>query len=244
LSPNCTAFNLGTSFSCAEEGQVASLDMTLAADGTLHLVEYDPLAATGGDWIEGVVVQSPFSSTQFQIITNELILAPSNTLIGNNLQLGAPVAVSLTNPKPFVVDSKGLIVPISGFAGATDASVLQPGETLAVHVVGFKPASGNNIASANADFVYLRFTPVAGLVSNVAPPNTFTMQSFPSFFGLSSPVTVQLSNGAPSTDFDGITDVSSLVSEQVVSISAIYFGPASGPTPTSTPFCAAKVRIP
>jgi hypothetical protein len=244
VSPNCTAFNLGMAFSCAKEGQVASLDMTLAADGTLRLVEYDPLAVAGGDWVEGVIAQSPMSSTQFQIVANEFVFAPSKTLIGSNLELGAPVTINLTDPKPFVVDSKGLNVPVSDFTGATDASVLQPGETIAVHVVGFKQASGENIASANADFLYLRFTRVAGLVGSVAPPSTFTMQSFPSFFGLSSPVTVQLSNGTPSTNFEGIPDAASLVSEQMVSISAIYFGSATGPTPALTPFCAAKVRVP
>lgn len=244
LSPNCATFNLGASLSCAKQGQVASLDLTLNADGTLHLVEYDPLAMAGGDWVEGVIAQSSFSSSQFQIITNEFVLAPSKTLIGSNLELGAPVTINLTDPKPFVVDSKGLNVPVSDFTGATDASVLQPGETLAVHVVGFKPASGENIARANADFVYLRFTRVAGLVGSVAPPSTFTMQSFPSFFGLSLPVTVQLSAGEPSTTFDGIIDASSLVSEQAVSISALYFGSPTGPTPTPTPFCAAKVRVP
>lgn len=244
VSPNCTTFNLGTSLSCAKQGQVASLDMTLNTDGTFRLLEYDPLATTGGDWIEGVVAQPPSSSTRFVIVTNDLVLAPSNTLIGSDLELGASVAVTLMDPKPFVVDSKGLNTPNSAFAGATDASVLQPGQTLAVHLVGFTPAAGASVASANVDFVYLRFTRVAGSVGGVAPPNTFTIQSLPSFFGSTLPVTVQLSNGEPSTGFDGINNASSLVSQQTVSISALYFGPSTGPTPTPTPFCASKVRVP
>lgn len=244
LSPNCATFNLGASVACAKQGQVASLDMVLNTDGTFSLLEYDPLAATAGDWIEGVLVQPPVSSTKFPIVANDLVLATSGTLIGSNLDLGAPVTINLVNPKPFVVDSKGLNIPVSSFSGATDASVLQPGETVAAHVVAFTPASGANIAIANVDFLYLRFTRVTGLVSVVAPPNSFTMQSFPSFFGLNLPVTVQLSNGAPSTNFDGITDASSLVSQQTISMNALYFGPPTGPTPTSTPFCAWKVRTP
>jgi len=59
---------------------------------------------------------------------------------------------------PFVVDTKGLDVPNSTFTGATDASILMPGQTLAVHVVSFTPASGATLAAANVDFVYLRFT--------------------------------------------------------------------------------------
>jgi hypothetical protein len=217
--------------------------MTLNVDGTFSLVEYDPLGTTEGDWIEGIVVLPPFSSTQFELVTNDVVLAPTNSLIGSNLGLGAPVKINLVNPKPFVVDSKGLIVPITTFSGATDSSVLQPGETLGVHVTEFTPASGSSLAVASVDFVYLRFTSVTGTVAVPAPPNTFTMQSLPSFFGVTLPVTVQLSSTSPSTNFDGITGASGLVSEQNVSISALYFGPPTGPTPAPTPFSAAKVRV-
>jgi len=62
----------------------------------------------------------------------------------------------------------------------------------------------NSLAAANVDFVYLRFTRVTGNVANVAPPNTFTMPILSPFLGLAFPVTVQLSNGSPSTKFDGV----------------------------------------
>jgi hypothetical protein len=244
VSPNCTTFNLGSTFTCARQGQVASLDMILNKKGNFTLLEYDPLAVTAGDWIEGVVGLPPSSSTQFQLVTNDLVFDPSKTSIGGNLELGAPVKITLVNPKPFVVDTKGLDVPITSFSGATDASILTPGQTLAVHVVSFTPASGPSLASADVDFVYLRFTRVAGSVASSAPPNTFAMQSFPSFFGLTIPVTVQLSNGLPSTTFDGVRGAADLVSGQAVSIRALYFGPPTGPTPTPTPFSAAKIRVP
>ena len=244
VSPNCTTFNLGSTFMCAKQGQVASLDLTLNADGTFALLEYDPLATTAGDWIEGTIGLPSSSTTQFQLVTNDFFLNPSNSLIAGNLELGAPVNITLANPKPFVVDTKGLNVPNTSFTGATDASILMPGQTLAVHVVSFVPASGATLAAADVDFVYLRFTRVTGAVASVAPPNTFAMQSFPSFFGLTVPLTVQLSNGTPSTNFDGVNGATALVSGQVVSIRALYFGPPTGPTPTPTPFSAAKVRVP
>jgi len=243
VSPNCTTFHLGDTFACAKLGQVASLDITLNADGTFSLVEYDPLATVEGDWVEATVVPPHFSSTQFELVVSDLVLASSNSLIGSNLGLGAPVKVNLVNPKPFVVDSKGLIVPNTTFDGATDSSILQPGETLAVHVAAFTPESAASVAIVSVDFVYLRFTRVTGIVAVTAPPNTFTMQSFPPFFGLSLPVTVQLSNGSPSTNFDGINGAGATVSEQVVSVGALYFGPPTGPTPSPTPFSAAKVRV-
>jgi hypothetical protein len=244
VSPNCTTFNLGSTFTCAKQGQVASLDMTLDANGTFSLLEYDPLAINPGDWIEGIVGLPPSSSTQFQMVTNDVIVAPSNSLIGQNLSQATPVSVTLVNPQPFVVDTKGLTVPTTPFTGSTDTSVLLPGVTVSVHVIAFTPASGTAPAAANADFVYLRFTRVTGTVANPAPPNAFTMQSFPSFFGLTVPVTVQLSTESPSTSFEGISSASGLVVGQPVSIRALYFGPPTGPTPTPTPFSAAEVRVP
>ncbi len=243
VSPNCTTFNLGTTFSCAMQGQVASLDTILNKDGSLTLLEYDPLAITAGDWIEGIIGLPPSSSTQFQLVTNDFVLANENSLIGNKLELGAPVRITLASPKPFVVDSKGLVVSNTSFTGATDASVLAPGQTLAVHVVSFTPGTDNTLAAASVDFVYLRFTRVTGSVANAAPPNTFAIQSLPSFFGLTLPVTVQLSTVFPSTNFDGVIGASELVSGQTASIRALYFGPPTGPTPTPSPFSAAKLRI-
>jgi len=243
VSPNCTTFNLGSTFACAKQGQVASLDTILNLDGSLSLLEYDPLAITDGDWIEGIIGLPPSSSTQFQLVTNDFVLATNNSLIGNNLRLGAPVRITLENPQPFVVDSKGLVIPNSSFPGAVDASVLTPGQTLALHVVSFTPSTGTILAAASVDFVYLRFTRVTGSVASAAPPNTFAIQSLPSFFGLTFPVIVQLSNISPGTNFDGVGGASELVSGQTVSIRALYFGSPIGPTPTPSPFSAAKVRI-
>jgi hypothetical protein len=56
-------------------------------------------------------------------------------------------------------------------------------------------------------------------------------------------VTVQLSSVSPDTNFDGVSGASELVSGQTASIRALYFGPPTGPTPTPSPFSAAKVRI-
>ena len=244
LSPNCTTFNLGSTFTCARQGQVASLDTILNPDGSFTLLEYDPLAITEGDWIGGLLGLPPSSSTQFQLVTNDFVVANNHSQIGDHLKLGAPVQITLANPKPFVVDSKGLVIPNSSFSGATDASVLSAGETLAVHVVSFMPAIGTAPAAASVDFVYLRFTRVTGSVANAAPPNTFSIQSLPSFLGLTFPVTVQLSSVSPSTNFDGVSGASELVAGQTASIRALYLGSPSGPTPTPTPFSAAKVRIP
>jgi len=246
FSPNCTAFNLSLSFSsCIAQGQVASLDLLLNSDGTFTLLEYDPLDTTTKDWVEGIITSTPSSTTQFQIVTNDLVLSTSNSLIGSNLPLASPVNISLvTSPQPFVVDSKGLVIPTNAFSGRSDTSALAPGQTVAARITAFTAASGSTLATASTDFLYLRFTRVTGTLASVAPPNTFTMQSFPPFFALTTPITVQLSTGSPNTNFDGVSGSSNLTVGQTVSINALYFGPPTGLTSTLTPFSAAKVRVP
>ncbi len=232
FSPNCTT----QTFSCVVQGQVASLDMALNAGGTFSLLEYDPLAATSGDWIEGMVTTIPASSTQFQVVANDLVASSLLTSSANAL-VGAPVQVTLVNPNVFTVDTKGLTVPVTSFSG-TDASILVPGETVAVHVTSFTAGSGNTAAAANADTLILRFTRVPGIVLTATFP-TFSIQSLPPLFGLTAPQLVQLSSGSPSTNYDGVTSGSGLTAGETVSIRALYYGPIA-----ATPFSAAKVRVP
>jgi hypothetical protein len=237
FSPNCTSFNLSQSFSsCVVQGDVASLDMVLNTDGTFTLLEYDPLATTTGDWVEGIVTAIPSSSTQFQIVANDMVLATSNSLLGPKLPPATPVNVTLVSPKPFLVDTRGLTVPTTTFGG-TDASILLPGQTVAVHVTAFTAASGTPATAAvSADALYLRFTRVTGSLTSPAAPNV-SIQSLPSFFGISTQVQVQLSAGAVNTNYDGVSSSAGLTPGQVASLRALYFGPTIVPA-----FSAAKVR--
>lgn len=237
FSPNCTAFNLSTTFaSCVVQGQVASLDMALNSDGSFTLLEYDPLATATGDWIEGIVTTAPSSTTQFQIITNDLVLATSSSKLSSNLAEATPVNVTLVSPNPFLVDAKGLTVPTTNFTG-TDASILRPGQTVSVHVTAFTAASGTPAtAAANADTLYLRFTRVTGSLTSGAAPNT-NIQSLPSFFGITTPVQVALTAVTVNTNYDGVNSSAGLTSGQIASIRALYFGSSTAPA-----FSAAKVR--
>jgi Domain of unknown function (DUF4382) len=243
FSPNCTSFNLSLSFSsCVVQGQVASLDMVLNSDGTFTLLEYDPLSTTTGDWIEGIVPANASSSTQFTLVANDLVLASSGSLIGSTTPLGSQIKVSLVTPKPFLVDTKGLTVPVNNFTG-TDASILLPGQTLSVHVTAFTAAAGSTPATANVDTVYLRFTRVSGTVASTGTQASFNIQNLPSFFGITTQPLVEITQGAPpslpATNFDGATSATALSNPQTVSIRALYFGQG-----TQMPFSAAKVRVP
>ncbi len=230
---NCTS----QTFSCVQLGQVASLDTILGANGTLTLTEFDPLATSTGDWIEGIVTQPPSSSTQFQVVANDMVVSSSGSLIGTGAPalLGEPVQMTLANAQVFTVDTKGLTVPVTNFTG-TDASILVPGQTVAAHITGFTPAS--NPPAATVDTLILRFTRVTGTIGAATSP-TFSIQSLPALFGLSSPELVQLSTGSPSTNYDGVTGGTGLTAGETLSIRALYFGSVS-----ATPFSAAKVRVP
>src|SRR6267378_684926 len=243
FSPNCTAFNLSLSFSsCIVQGQVASLDTVLNSDGTFTLLEYDPLSTTTADWIEGIVTATASSPTQFTLVANDLVLASSGSFIGSSAPLGTQVKVTLASPKPFLVDTKGLTVPVNNFTG-TDASILLPGQTLSVHVTAFTAAAGSTPATANVDTVYLRFTRVSGTVAATGTQASFNIQNLPSFFGITTQPVVEITQGAPpsipATNFDGVTSATALSNPQTVSIRALYFGQG-----TSMPFSAAKVRVP
>ncbi len=242
FSPNCTSFNLALSFSaCVAQGQVASVDLALNSDGSFTLLEYDPLAITTGDWIEGIVTANPSSPTQFNLVTNDLVLATTNSLIGSSLALGAPVNLTLANAKPFLVDTKGLTVPVNNFGG-TDASILLPGQTVLVHVTAFTAASGSTLASASVDNLYLRFTRVSGNVAATGTQASFNLQSLPTFLGISTQPLVEITQGTPpanpTTNLDGVSSGTGLSNPQVVSIRGLYFGQG-----TSMPFSAAKVRV-
>jgi len=134
------------------------------------------------------------------------------------------------------VDTKGLPAVNSPFVGSTSATDILPGQTVALRVTGFTAKAGATPASAQADFVVLRFTRVAGNVSTPPSPN-FNIQSLPGFFGQTSAVQVQMSAGSPSTYLDGYSSTGAITTNDNVAIRALYFGKTSVPA-----FNAAKVR--
>ncbi|HKE09606.1 MAG TPA: DUF4382 domain-containing protein [Candidatus Acidoferrum sp.] len=223
-----------TSCSSPAIGQVASFDAALNPDGSSSMLLYDPISSTSVDLIEGIDTNLNASATQFQIVTNEIVRAPSGSLIGS-LNLGDTVNVTLNNPRPFVIDGQGL--PESGnFLGLSSATDILPGQTVALHVTNFTAKSGNSPASATVDIVVLRFTRVAGSVSGPAGL-TFNIGSLPPFFGQNGSNQVQLSSGTHTTNIDGYTSVNNIATGDNVSIRALFFGVGSVPA-----FSAAKVR--
>jgi hypothetical protein len=233
-SPNCVIDNKTCT---AQVGQIASIDTILNADGTFSLLEYDPLDETSSDVVEGIVTATPLTSTQFDIVANDILLKSASSLIGNKLSVSVPVHVTLSGSvNPFAVDGKGLPLTHTPFAGSVSATDILPGQTVGLRVTNFTAAAGNVPALITVDAVVLRFTRVAGAIFSVTGP-TFTMQSLPPFFGPTTSYVIQLSNGSPSTYFDGVTSAGSLTVGHTAAMRALYFGPTVTPA-----FTAAKVR--
>jgi hypothetical protein len=243
FSPNCTGFSLPTTMACAKANQIASIDAALNADGTFTLLDYDPLDTAATDWIEGVVMVVATSSTQFQMVANDLFQPTSGSLVGTKLAPGSTVTINLGTGATFGVDTRGLIVPADAttFEGSNDTSVLRAGQTVAVRVSSFTAAAGSTPASATVNFVGLRFTRVTGNVSSVAAPTSISIQSLPPFFGQTTTQVAELNVAvAPSsapTNYDGVSDGTGLTVSNTVSIRALYFG-----TTSAMPFTCAKVR--
>lgn len=242
FSADCVLNNNNGQACAPAVNQFVSIDTAINSDGTLALLEFDPISAIQVVWLEGVVTSVPTSNTQFQIVVTDQ--SPNTTGGSTTLHTGNIINVTLVgegggagSPFPFFIDTKGYPFPTNSFANATDTSALLPGMTVGLHAITFTAPSGNTAGTMTTDIVVLRYTPVPGTVSSVAPPNTFNIQLVPPFFGLTGDSVVQLGNGNPATLFDGITDPSTLNVGQTVVINGLYFGPNA-----ATPFVAAKVR--
>jgi hypothetical protein len=249
-SPNCVTLGLATTIACVQANQVASINAILDADGTIKLISYDPISAasaSNNDWIEGIVPYAGINLVSFNIVANDADISTSNTLLPKPFPISSLITVNLKNGAVFSVDTQGLNVPAdyTKFQGTPDATVLLPGQTVAVHVTTFGLAGGlpGGIV-VTADAVELRFTRVAGSAAANGTNASFaqTSSSLPLYFGFTNVrQLVELTTGVPpaanSTFYDGVTAPTNITAAATYSIRALYFGQSD-----AFPFVAAKVR--
>ena len=235
------------SFSCVTSGALAAVDAILNADGTLTVRNYSPVPFTAAskDTIEGVVTAPPNSANQvFDIAVTDASFASSNSKLGGSVHLGDLVSVGVVTPQPFFIVSEGLIIPTNSFSGSTDVSPIEPGQTVAISVSGFAPAAsdGSSGPTATANGVALRFSRVTGTVVSPTSPQ-FSATSFPPYFGFTTNPLVQITTTGPgtTTDFDGTSSFTEVAGD-TVSISALYFGSTTSPTPSAWSFSASTIR--
>jgi hypothetical protein len=234
------------SFSCVTSGALAAVDVFLNVDGTLTARNYSPVPFTAAskDTIEGVVTAPPSSVNQvFDIAVTDASFAPSNSLLNGSIHPGDLVIVGVVTPQPFFIVSEGLTIPTNSFSGSTDVGSIQPGQTVAISVSGFVVANGSSaFASATAKGVALRFSRTTATVVSPTSPQ-FTASNFPPYFGFSTNPLVQITTTGPgtTTDFDGTSSFTEVAGD-TVSISALYFGSTTSPTPPAWSFSAATIR--
>lgn len=234
------------SFSCVTSGALAAVDVILNADGTFAVRNYSPVPFTSAskDTIEGVVTAPPSSANQvFDIAVTDASFASSNSLLSGSLHPGDLVVVGVVTPQPFFVEGEGLTIPTNSFSGSTDVSSIQPGQTVAISVSGFVAAHGSSsFATATANGVALRFSRITGTVVSPTSPQ-FSTTNYPPYFGLTTNPLVQITTTGPgtTTDFDATSSFTEVAGD-TVSISALYFGSPTNPTPPAWSFSAATIR--
>lgn len=251
--PSNTLCTTGTSTlsACVSNNQIASMDAVLNSDGTMTIQEIEPLLSTQQDIVEGTVysISTP-GLTQFAIVTTDKVQAATGSLI-TGLNIGDPLTVNLVAQKNFLVDTKGLPVAsqfasvLSNFQGQTDTTAIHLGQTVAVHVTAFTPASGSTIATSNVDTVILRWSRFTATPATQSSP-TFNITALPSYFNAAQGTTfqVQTFTGTPGADgvtyFDGVTNAGNLSGSKPVTLRALYL---QNSTNSAAPaFFAAKVR--
>jgi hypothetical protein len=234
------------SFSCVTSGALAAIDAILNADGTLTVRNYSPVLFTAAskDTIEGVVTAPPSSANQvFNISVTDASFAPSNSLLSGSIHPGDLVSVGVVTPQPFFIVSEGLTIPTNSFSGSTDVSPIQPGQTVAISVSGFVAANGSSaFATATAKGVALRFSRVTATIVSPTSPQ-FSTTNYPPYFGFTTNPLVQITTtgSGTTTDFDGTSSFTEVAGD-TVSISALYFGSTTSPTPPAWSFSAATIR--
>jgi Domain of unknown function (DUF5666)/Domain of unknown function (DUF4382) len=212
----CAAKN----FSCLVNGQVVDVDANILAGGGFLAKSVDFDNDVEDDEVEGVIYKID-DATHFEMV----VLGELRSV--NNVSVGNPVVVTLSNPT-FQVQAGRLVVPPAlknAFQAATDTSQLLTGQVVQVRVNANSPGPPIAITTQR---VILQSTQFTANVSGAPTPPNFTVATLPPLFvnaGIST-VQVQTSN---QTDFDGVSGVSALASGNIVSLNGLLFKDGANP---------------
>src|SRR4029077_10133408 len=115
-------------------------------------------------------------ATHFEMVVLEELRSVNNVSVGN------PVMVTLSNPS-FRVKTDGLQVPSAlqgAFEGAVDTSQLLTGQTVQIRLTS--PANPGPPIAVTSDRVRLRTTQLTAKVQGAPAPPNFMLGSLPSLF--------------------------------------------------------------
>jgi hypothetical protein len=215
---------------------VVSVDATVNTSGTLSLVSADLLDASPRDEVEGTLINNGTPGQFKLVVANKVVASGNSTLASANS--GDIVLVTQSNPT-FLVDLDEFFnnasLPPSNvttlFASGAD---LVNGQDVMVHVTAATGTAAAGDQAITADRVRLRFTRTTGAVQSVSG-QSFTISNLPPFMSFVTNPLVDTITGA--TNFDGVTDVNSVIVGQTVSIRALLLNKSA------FNFYAAKVRV-
>ena len=229
----CVALNA----TCLVANQTTvSADGTVGTDGTLTLVSADLLDATPQDEVEGTLLANGVAGQFFLVVSNKVVATGNSTLAAANA--GDTFLVTLSNPV-FMVDldeffNNASLPPSSVTTLFSSEADLVDGQDVMLHVTAATGTAAGGDQAITTDRVRLRFTRTTGTVQSVSG-QSFALANVPPFIPFITNPLVDTIPGV--TNFDGVTDVSSLAAAQRVSIRALLLNNSV------FSFYAAKVRL-
>jgi hypothetical protein len=214
---NCAANN----FSCLQNSLVVKVDIEVMPGGAMvaKKIEFEDDAVD--DELVGTVLKID-DATHFEMV----VLGELRSV--NNVSVGNPVMVTLGNPT-FEVKADGLSVPSglqAAFTGATDTSQLLPGQVLEIRPSA--PATVGPPVAVTADRIRLRTTQLTASVSGAPTLPNFVVGNLPGLFTNAGIMTIDVQTSS-ATNFEGVSGVSGLADQNVVSLRGLLFKNGANP---------------
>lgn len=208
---NCMANN----FSCLQANMVVEVDAMMMPGGIFLAREISFEDNAEDDELEGVVFKID-DATHFEMVVLDEVRSVNNVNVGN------PVVVTLSNPS-FRVQMEDLNAPstlVNAFQSSTDTSQLLTGQAVEVRLTA--PASPGPPVMVTADRVRLRMTQFTANVSGAPAPPNFMVGNLPSLFTGAGITAIEVDTSS-ATDFDNVAGVSSLADTNTVSVRGLLF---------------------
>lgn len=214
---SCAANN----FTCLQNNLVVKVDLDIMAGGSMVAKKIELEDNEVDDELMGTVFKVD-DAMHFEMVVLGELRSVSNVSLGN------PVMVTLSSPS-FDVDADGLNVPSSlanAFTSATDTSDLVPGQVVEIRSTGAVTAGPPIAVTANR--VRLRRTQFTATVSGTPASPNFVVGGLPGLFTSAGITSINVQTDS-NTDFEGVSGVSALTDQTVVSLRGLLFKNAANP---------------
>lgn len=214
---SCAANN----FTCLQNNIVVKVDIEVMPGGAMTAKKIEFEDDVADDELVGAVFKID-DATHFEMVVLGELRSVTNVTLGN------PVVVTLSNPT-FEIKVDGLSIPSAlqgAFTSATDTSQLIPGQVLEIRSSTTVTAGPPIAVTANR--VRLRKTQLTATVTGAPVPPNFVVGSLPGLFTGAGIVTIGVQTSS-ATNFEGVSGVSGLADQNVVSLRGLLFKNGTNP---------------